>query len=107
MQSRGPGNTHREVAYLSWAAPPYAYACGCVLTYVDKRLTMFNTYTHPTDQPIAHLRGQHPMTACEPPMNLNLNLNLFIAFVFFFMTHRGTAAGTAASLLHQKRFGSG
>ena len=31
LQSRGPGNTHREVTYLSWAAPPYAYACGCVL----------------------------------------------------------------------------
>ena len=33
VQSRGPGNTHREreVTYLSWAAPPYAYVCGCVL----------------------------------------------------------------------------
>ena len=45
----------------------YAYACGCVLAYADKRLTIFNTYAHPTDQPIAHLRGQHPMTASEPP----------------------------------------
>ena len=26
VQSRGPGNTHREVTYLSWAAPPNAYA---------------------------------------------------------------------------------
>ena len=60
-------NTHREVTYLSWAAQPYAYACGCVLANVDKRLTIFNTYTHPTDQPIAHLRGQHPMAASEPP----------------------------------------
>ena len=33
----------------------------------DKRLTIFNTYAHPTDQPIAHLQGQHPMTASEPP----------------------------------------
>ena len=32
---------------LSWAAPPYA--CGCVLAYADKRLTIFNTYAHPTD----------------------------------------------------------
>ena len=67
MQSREPGETYREVTYLSsdlsWAAPPYAYACGCVLAYADKQLTIFNTYAHPTDQPIAHLRGQHPMTA--------------------------------------------
>ena len=49
VQSRGPGNTHREVTYLSWAAPLYAYACGCVLAYADKRLTLFNTYTHLTD----------------------------------------------------------
>ena len=64
VQSRGPGNTHREVTYLIWATPPYAYACGCVLAYADKRLTIFNTHAHPTDQPIA---GQHPMTASEPP----------------------------------------
>ena len=64
VQSRGPGNTHREVTYLSWAAPPYAYACGCVLAYADKWLTIFNACTHPVDQPIA---GQHPMTASEPP----------------------------------------
>ena len=62
-----PGNTYRKVTYLNWAAPPYAYACGCVLAYADKRLTIFNTYAHPTNQPIAHLRGQHPMTASEPP----------------------------------------
>ena len=67
VQSRGPGNTHREVTYLSWAAPPYAYACGCVLANADKRLTIFNTYAHPTYQSIAHLQGQHPMTASEPP----------------------------------------
>ena len=67
VQSRGPGNTHRKVTYLNWAAPPYAYACGCELAYADKRLTIFNTYAHPTDQPIAHLRGRHPMTASEPP----------------------------------------
>ena len=36
VQSQGPGSTHREVTYLSWAAPPYAYACGCVLAYADK-----------------------------------------------------------------------
>ena len=41
MQSRGPGNTHREVTYLSWAALPYAFACGCVLANADKRLTIF------------------------------------------------------------------
>ena len=71
MQSRGPGNTHREVTYLSWAALPYAYACGCVLANAeDKRLTLVNTYTHSTDQPIAHLQGQHPMTASEPPAKL-------------------------------------
>ena len=29
--------------------PPYAYARGCVLAYADKRLTIFNTYTHPTE----------------------------------------------------------
>ena len=29
-------------------------------THADKRLTVFNTYAHLTDQPIAHLRGQHP-----------------------------------------------
>ena len=28
---------------------------------------LLTTYTHSTDQPIAHLRGQHPMTASEPP----------------------------------------
>ena len=38
MQSRGPGNTHREVTYLSWATPPYVYACGCVLGYADKEV---------------------------------------------------------------------
>ena len=38
-----------------------------MLAYADKRLTIFNTYTHPTDPPIAHLRGQHPMTASELP----------------------------------------
>ena len=75
VQSRGPGNTHREVTYLSWAAPPYAYACGCVLAYAGKRLTIFNTYTLPTDQPIAHLRGQHPMTtsASETPAKWGAN----------------------------------
>ena len=52
MQIRGPGNTHREVTYLSWATPPYAYACGSVIAYADKRLTLSNTYAHPTDQPI-------------------------------------------------------
>ena len=61
MQSREPGKTYSEVTYLSsdlsWAAPPYAYACGCVLAYADKRLTIFNTYTHPADQPMANLRG--------------------------------------------------
>ena len=45
VQSRGPGNTHREPT-SSWAAPPYAYACGCVLANADKRLTIFNTYAH-------------------------------------------------------------
>ena len=30
----------------AWAAPPYAYACDCVLAYADKRLTIFNSYTH-------------------------------------------------------------
>ena len=44
VQSRGPGNTHREVTYLSWVALPYAYACGCVLANADKRLILFNTY---------------------------------------------------------------
>ena len=63
--SRGPGNTHCEVTYLSLAALPYAYACGCVLANADKRLTIINTYTHSTYQPIAHLQGQHPMTAIE------------------------------------------
>ena len=33
---------HRVVTYLSWAAPSYACACGCVLAYADKRLTIFN-----------------------------------------------------------------
>ena len=32
-----------------------------MLAYADKRLTIFNTYTQPTDPPIAHLRGQHPL----------------------------------------------
>ena len=71
VQSREPGKTYCEVTYrssdLSWAAPPYAYACGCVLAYADKRLTIFNTYAHPTDLPIAHLRGQYPMTAAHSP----------------------------------------
>ena len=39
VQSRGPRKTYREVTYfstdLSWAAPLYAYVCGCVLAYVD------------------------------------------------------------------------
>ena len=38
-----------------------------MLAYADKRLTILNTHTHPTDQPIDHLRGQQPMTASEPP----------------------------------------
>ena len=38
-----------------------------MLAYEDKLLTTFNTYTHPTDPPITHLRGQYPMTASEPP----------------------------------------
>ena len=71
MQSRGQGKTYREETYLStdlsWAAPPYTYACGCVLAYADKRLTKLNIYTHSTDQPITHLRGQPPTKASEPP----------------------------------------
>ena len=70
MQSRGPGNTHREGTYLSWTALPYVYVRGCVLANADKRLTIVNTYTHTTDQPIAHLQGQHPMAASEPPAKL-------------------------------------
>ena len=46
-----------KVTYLSWAALPYEYACGCVLANADKRLTIVNTYTHTTDQPRAHLQG--------------------------------------------------
>ena len=38
-----PKVTYRS-SDLRWAAPPYAYACGCVLAYADKRLTIFNTY---------------------------------------------------------------
>ena len=30
----------RKVTCLNWPAPPYAYACGCVLAYADKRLTI-------------------------------------------------------------------
>ena len=72
---------HREVTYLSWATPPYAYACGCVLAYADKRLTIFNTYAHPIDQPIAHLRGQHPMTASEPPAKWGAEHKLAMAML--------------------------
>ena len=40
MQSREPGKTYREVTYrssdLSWTAPPYAYAYGCVLAYAER-----------------------------------------------------------------------
>ena len=43
------------------------HACGCVLAYADKRLTILITYTHPDQSTQAHLRGQHPMTASEPP----------------------------------------
>ena len=39
-QSRGPGNAYRKVTYLNWAAPLYAYACGCVLAYANKRFTI-------------------------------------------------------------------
>ena len=42
VQIRGPGNTHREVTHLSWAAPPYAYACGCVLAYAYLLLFLFS-----------------------------------------------------------------
>ena len=37
----------------SWATSPYAYACGCVLAYADKRLLyLIPTPTqHPTDPP--------------------------------------------------------
>ena len=38
-----------------------------MLAYADKQLTILNTYTHPTDQPIAHLRA---MTASELPAKL-------------------------------------
>ena len=34
-----------------------------------KRLTILITYTHPDQSTQAHLRGQHPMTASEPPAN--------------------------------------
>ena len=43
------------------------HACGCVLAYAEKRLTILITYTHPDQSTQAHLRGQHPMTASEPP----------------------------------------
>ena len=42
------------------------HACGCVLAYGDKRLTILITYTQPDQSTIAHLRGQHPMKASEP-----------------------------------------
>ena len=50
----------------SWAAPPYAYACGCVLANAQTAYYIYHLRPF-TDQPIAHLRGQHPMTASEPP----------------------------------------
>ena len=65
-QNRGPGHTHREGYLTQLGSPANAYACGCVLANADNRLL----YLIPTpihNQPIAHLRGQHPMTASEPP----------------------------------------
>ena len=40
MQCKTEGQEipYRKVTYLNWAAPPYAYACGCVLAFADKRL---------------------------------------------------------------------
>ena len=49
--------TYREVTYRrsdQLGSPAICVACGCVLAYADKRLTIFNTYAHLTDQPIAH-----------------------------------------------------
>ena len=46
VQSRGPRNTHREVTYLQ-QQPRHMHACGCVLAYANKRLTILITYTHP------------------------------------------------------------
>ena len=58
-----------EVTYLTLGGSPAIHACACVLAHANKRLTILITYTHPDQSTQAHLRGQHPMTASEPPAN--------------------------------------
>ena len=84
MQSRGPGNTHREVTYLRWAALPYVYACGCVLANADKRHTIFNTYTHPV---YTHV---YPYTLDEYYPTPGLLISFFFSFlgIIYFITTR-------------------
>ena len=50
--NQGPQVTVKT--YLSWAAPPYAYVCGCVtdaadrvLAYADKRKRLTILHPHP------------------------------------------------------------
>ena len=65
VQSQGPGNTHREVTYLSWAAPPYACVCGCVLAMQTNGLL----YLIPTPTPT-------PATLMDLVFHVNLPGNL-------------------------------
>ena len=58
VQSRGPGNTHREGTYHQLGSPAMRMRVSVCL-HMQTNGSLFNTYTHPTDPPIAHLRGQH------------------------------------------------
>ena len=45
--SHREGSMVTQVAVTPAGQPRHMLACGCVLEYADKRLTIFITYTHP------------------------------------------------------------
>ena len=80
LQCKAEGQETLTVKFPTSAGQPrHILMRVAVPANADKRLTIFNIYTHPTDQPIAHLRGQHPMTAREPPAKLGAD-SLSLAF---------------------------
>ena len=64
VQSRGPGNTHREGTDLQLGSPAMRMRVAVCL-HMQTNVTIFNTYTHPTDPLIAHnfLGGAPPPRA--------------------------------------------
>ena len=67
VQSRGPLTITTEVTYLQLGSPAICVRVAvCLHMQTNCLLYLLPTPTQ-TNQPIAHLRGQHPMTASEPP----------------------------------------